>query len=79
VGKSYKQQSFSGKGESVSENEPGVMGKAKGLAKEAVGKVTGKEEMKTEGRAERKGDTTEGNKGYYRRVIQESMERSGLS
>jgi hypothetical protein len=28
---------------------------------------------------EREGDTTEGNKGYYRKVIQESMERSGLS
>jgi hypothetical protein len=32
-----------------------------------------------EGREEREGDTTEGNKGYYRKVIKESMERSGLS
>jgi hypothetical protein len=54
-GKAYKQQSFLGKGESVSENEPGAMEKAKGMAKEAVGKVTGKGEMKAEGRAERGG------------------------
>ena len=63
----------------MSENEPGVMGKAKGLAKEAVGKVMGNEEMEAEGRAEREGDATEGHKEYYRRVIRESMERSGLS
>jgi hypothetical protein len=32
-----------------------------------------------EGRIEREGDDTEGHKKYYRRVIRESMERSGLS
>jgi uncharacterized protein YjbJ (UPF0337 family) len=63
----------------VSENEPGAMEKAKGVAKEAVGKVVRSEEMKAQGRAEREGDTTEGHKGYYRRVIRESMDRSGLS
>ena len=32
-----------------------------------------------EGSEEREGDAAEGNKEYYRRVIRESMERSGLS
>jgi uncharacterized protein YjbJ (UPF0337 family) len=68
-----------GKGEGVAENEPGAMEKIKGMAKEAVGKVLGNEEMKVEGRAEREGDATEGHNEYYRRVIKESMERSGLS
>jgi uncharacterized protein YjbJ (UPF0337 family) len=63
----------------VSENEPGAMEKIKGMAKEAVGKVMGNEEMEAEGRAEREGDATEGHKEYYRRVIRESMEKSGLS
>jgi len=54
------------------------MEKAKGMAKEAAGAVMGDEEMKAEGRVEREGDTTEGHKEYYRRVIRESMERSGL-
>lgn len=49
------------------------------MAKEAVGKVMGNEEMEAEGRAEREGDAAEGNKEYYRRVIRQSMERSGLS
>ena len=61
------------------ENEPGAMKKAKGVAKEAVGKVVRSEGLKAAGRAEREGDTTEGHKEYYRRVIKESMERSGLS
>jgi hypothetical protein len=68
-----------GKGEGVAENEPGVMEKAKGMAKEATGAVTGNERMKAEGRIEREGDDTEGHKKYYRRVIRESIERSGLS
>ena len=50
---------------------------------ESSGQETGEESTRgpeeAEGREEREGDTTEGNKGYYRRVIQESMERSGLS
>ena len=47
------------------------------------GQETGEESTRgpeeAEGREERGGDTTEGHKGYYRRVIKESMERSGLS
>ena len=44
------------------------------------GQGTGEESTRgPEEAEEREGDTTEGNKGYYRRVIQESMERSGLS
>jgi len=35
-------------------------------------------EEEAEGGKEREGDTTEGDSGYYRRVIRESMERSGL-
>ena len=46
---------------------------------EAAGTVEGNERMKSEGSIEREGDTTEGQKKYYRRVIRESMERSGLS
>jgi uncharacterized protein YjbJ (UPF0337 family) len=68
-----------GKGEGVSENESGAMEKVKGMAKQAAGAVTGNERMKAEGRIEREGDDTEGHKKYYRTVIRESMERSGLS
>jgi hypothetical protein len=68
-----------GKGEGVAENEPGAMEKAKGMAKQAAGAVTGNEQMKAEGRIEREGYDTEGHKKYYRSVIRESMERSGLS
>jgi hypothetical protein len=46
---------------------------------EAAGAVVGNERMKAEGRIEGEGDTTEGHKEYYRTVIRESMERSGLS
>jgi hypothetical protein len=46
---------------------------------EAGGAVEGNERTKAEGRIEREGDDTEGHKEYYRRVIRESMERSGLS
>jgi uncharacterized protein YjbJ (UPF0337 family) len=64
--------------------EPGAMEKAKGLAKEAAGKVIGDEEMKAEGRAERgeestsEGQPTEGNREYFRRLIEKTNERSGL-
>jgi hypothetical protein len=68
-----------GKGEGVAENEPGTMDKAKGMAKQAAGAVTGNERRKAEGRIEREGYDTEGHKKYYRTVIRESMERSGLS
>ena len=46
---------------------------------EAAGTVEGNERMNSEGSLEREGDTTEGHKKYYRTVIRESMERSGLS
>jgi nitrate/nitrite transporter NarK len=46
---------------------------------EAAGAVESNERMKAEGSIEQEGDTTEGHKEYYRRVIRESMERSGLS
>ncbi len=39
----------------MSEEDPGAVDKAKGLAKEAVGAVTGNEERKAEGRRERRG------------------------
>jgi uncharacterized protein YjbJ (UPF0337 family) len=68
-----------GRGEGVSENESGAMEKVKGMAKQAAGAVMGNKEMKAEGRIEREGDTTEGHKEYYRSVIKESMERSGLT
>ena len=55
------------------------MEKAKGMAKQAAGAVTGKERMKAEGRIEREGYDTEGHKKYYRTVVRESMESSGLS
>ncbi len=62
----------------MSEQEPGMAEKAKGMTKEAAGTVVGDEEMKAQGRAEREGDSAEGSRGYYREVIRESMERSGL-
>ena len=63
----------------MAENEPGAMEKAKGMAKQAAGAVTGNERMKAEGRIEREGYDAEEHKKYYRTVIRESMERSGLS
>jgi len=45
---------------------------------EAAGTVEGNERMKSEGSIEREGYDTEGHKKYYRTVIRESMERSGL-
>ena len=63
----------------MTENEPGAMEKAKGMAKQAAGAVTGNEPRKAEGLIEREGYDTEGHKKYYRTVIRESMERSGLS
>ena len=63
----------------MAENEPGTMDKAKGMAKQAVGAVTGNERMKSEGSIEREGYDAEGHQKYYRTVIRESMERSGLS
>jgi uncharacterized protein YjbJ (UPF0337 family) len=60
----------------MSEEGPGAMDKAKGLIKEAAGTVTGDEQRKAEGRAEREGDATEGNKDYFRDVIEKTKERS---
>jgi len=49
-----------------------------GSNEEAAGTVEGNERMKSEGSIEREGYDTEGHKKYYRTVIRESMERSGL-
>ena len=55
------------------------------MAREAAGKVIGDEEMKAEGRAERgeerstsEGHPTEGNREYFRKLIEKTNERSGL-
>jgi uncharacterized protein YjbJ (UPF0337 family) len=58
----------------VTEESQGAMDKAKGLIKEAAGTVTGKEDMKAEGRSER--GAAEGTKEYFRSVIEESNKRS---
>ena len=60
----------------MSEEGPGAVDKAKGLAKEAVGAVTGNEERKAEGRAERERGAAEGNRAYFRGVIEKTKERS---
>jgi len=61
--------------------EPGAMEQAKGMAREAAGRVIGDEEMKSEGRAERgeerstsEGQPTEGNREYFRKLIQKTKE-----
>jgi uncharacterized protein YjbJ (UPF0337 family) len=54
----------------------GMISKAKGLAKEAVGTVVGNEETKAEGRLEREGGTAEGNKAYFRNLIEETNRRA---
>jgi hypothetical protein len=46
---------------------------------EETGEESTRGPEEAEGPAEREGDATEGHKEYYRRVIKESMERSGLS
>jgi uncharacterized protein YjbJ (UPF0337 family) len=53
-----------------------ALDKAKGFAKEAAGMVTGNEEMKAEGRADREKAGTTGTKGYIRERIEESNKRS---
>ena len=53
-----------------------ALDKAKGLAKEAAGIVTGNEEMKAEGRANREKASATGTKGYIRERIEESNKRS---
>ena len=67
----------------MAEQEPGAAQKAKGLAKEAAGTVMGDEEMKAEGRAERKGsegpaerEGTKGHKAYFRKIIEETNKRA---
>ena len=57
----------------MSEEEPGAMEKAKGLAKEAAGKAKGDEDMKAEGRAEREGGSEE---KEIKGIIRKSVERS---
>jgi uncharacterized protein YjbJ (UPF0337 family) len=62
--------------EEEEEKGAGATAKAKGLAKEAVGTVVRNEEMKAEGRLEREGDTTEGNRAYFRSLIEETNRRA---
>ena len=62
--------------EGEEEEDVGMVAKAKGLAKEAAGAVTRSEEMKIEGRLEREGSTTEGNKAYFRSRIEETNKRA---
>jgi uncharacterized protein YjbJ (UPF0337 family) len=57
----------------VSEEEPGAIEKAKGLARESAGKAMGDEEMKAEGRAEREGGSEE---KEIRVIVRKSVERS---
>lgn len=64
----------------MSENEPGAMDKAKGLVKEATGKLTGNESMEAEGRSERgKGSSGGGDQEYFRNLIEETNKRSAGS
>ena len=46
---------------------------------EETGEESTRGPEEAEGSEEREGNAAEGNKEYYRRVIRESMERSGLS
>ena len=74
------QQYVPGEGEDAEEEEEengvGAMSKAKGLAKEVAGTVARNEEMRAEGRLEREGGTTEGNKAYFRGLIEETNKRA---
>ena len=63
-------------GDEEEEEKAGVTAKAKGLAKEAAGVVVRNEEMKAEGRLEREGETVEGNRAYFRSVIEETNRRA---
>jgi uncharacterized protein YjbJ (UPF0337 family) len=63
-------------GEEEEEEKAGVTDKAKGLAKEAAGVVVRNKEMKAEGRLEREGETVEGNRAYFRSVIEETNRRA---
>lgn len=65
-----------GKGAEDEEKDAGVMDKVRGLAKQAAGTVRGDEERKAEGRAEREGDSIEGNKAYFSKVIEETNRRA---
>ncbi len=57
----------------MSEEEPGALEKAKGLAKESVGKAMGDEDMKVEGRVEREEGSEE---KEIRVIVRKSVERS---
>ncbi len=57
----------------MSEEEPGAMEKAKGLAKESAGKAMGDEDMKAEGRVEREEGSEE---KEIRVIVRKSVERS---
>ena len=65
-----------GQGGNVTEQQPGKMEKAKGLAKEVAGTVIRNEGMRAQGRAQRQEPAEEGLKRYFRKVIEESNLRA---
>ena len=52
----------------MSEEGPGAVDKAKGLAKEAVGAVTGNEKRKAEGRGDQR-EKRRGSVGHLNRIV----------
>jgi hypothetical protein len=62
--------------EEEEEKRAGATVKAKGLAKQAAGAVVRDEETKAEGRIEREGGTAEGNRAYFRSLIEETNKRA---
>ena len=60
----------------MSEQEPGKVEKAKGIAKETAGTVIRNEGMRAQGRAERQEPGEAGLKRYFRKVIEESNLRA---
>jgi uncharacterized protein YjbJ (UPF0337 family) len=60
----------------VSEQEPGKVQKAKGMAKEVAGTAIRSEGMRAQGRAERQEPAEAELKRYFRKVIEESNIRA---
>ena len=73
----YMPSEDDGDTEGDEEEGAGAMGKAKGLAKQALGTVTRNEEMQAEGRLEREGAATEGNRAYFRSLIDKTNSNKG--
>ena len=60
----------------MSDQEPGKLQKAKGIAKEAAGTVIRSEGLRAQGRAERQEPAQEELRRYFRKVIEQSNLRS---